>query len=169
MLHADFLLPAFMLPSLRTLYFDHMMSYDYAENLNLIRHPQSSHMGMSAILHLDFEMCALLQDALRILLRIPRALGSFTWRWERAFNSFTGEGDEGLFIALELQAKSLTKIYFRGCRRFHRHWRAVGFPSLEYIGIPISLLLFARVKGSQCHESILNCGVSSHDMPLYLS
>lgn len=150
----NFLLPIFMLPSLRTLYFDHFMTYDYAENWNLIPHHQSSYIGKSAILHLDFEMCVLLQDTLRILLRIPRALESFTWTWGRAFNLLTGEGAEGIMIALESQAESLKKIHFRGPPDGRAEdftaigdLFAVGFPLLEELGIPISLLLFQRGKG----------------------
>jgi hypothetical protein len=150
----NFLLPIFLLPNLRTLYFDHFMTYDYAENWNLIRHPQSSYMGKSAILSLDFEMCVLLQDTLRILLKIPRALQSFTWTWGRSFNRLPGEGAEGLLTALEAQAESLKKIHFRGPPDGRAedftivgNAFALGFPMLEELGMPISLLLFDRGKG----------------------
>lgn len=150
----NFLLPIFMLPSLRTLYFDHFMTYDYAENWNLIRHPQSSYQGKSVVRSLDFEMCVLLRDTLHILLKIPRALESFTWTWGRTFNRLTGEGVEGLVEALEHQARSLKKIHFRGPPDGRAEDYSVvdglfatGFPILEELGIPISLLLFERGKG----------------------
>ena len=150
----NFLLPIFLLPSLRTLYFDHFMTYDYAENWNLTRHPQSSYQGKSVILSLDFEMCVLLRDTLHILLKIPRALESFTWTWGRSFNRLTGEGAEGIVEALGSQAKSLKRIHFRGPPDGRAEDYSVvgdifalGFPMLEELGIPISLILFERGKG----------------------
>ena len=150
----NFLLPIFMLPSLRTLYFDHFMTYDYAENWKLIRHPQSSYQGKSVVQSLDFEMCVLLRDTLHILLKIPRALESFTWTWGRSFNRLTGEGAEGIVEALESQAKSLKRIHFRGPPDGRAEDYSVvgdifalGFPMLEELGIPISLVLFERGKG----------------------
>lgn len=150
----NFLLPIFMLPSLRTLYFDHFMTYDYKENWILTRHPQSSYMGKSTILSLDFEMSVLLHDSLEILLKLPRALESFTWTWGRSFNRLAGEGAEAIVTALQFQAQSLKRILFRGPPDARAEdytvigdLFAVGFPMLEEIGVPISLLLFEKGKG----------------------
>lgn len=99
-------------------------------------------------------MCVLLRDTLHILLKIPRALESFTWTWGRAVNRLTGEGAEGILEALEHQAKSLKKIHFRGPPDARAEDYtvagdifALGFPMLEELGIPISLIMFERGKG----------------------